>query len=290
MNKQSGWQRAFEVVKESGRPVSAQEVDQILKERDPEYRDNTQSNLYQITVNTHSHGGYGAKPRRSDSGHPQDLLFKVRHSARNVTFELYDPRRHGIWELYFDYACGQMRVRQVQPGNTTTDPASSEYCSLNNLDPEHLEDTRQRLQQSTVIRQGQSSFRNALIQAYGSRCAISGSKAQAVLEAAHIIPYRGIHTNDVRNGLLLRTDIHKLFDSKLIWIENDQIMISPELSTTEYAGLSGRRLRTPSQIELHPSREALQQHAREARARQETRDTLLFPKKKEASSTPPTRT
>lgn len=292
MNKKPGWQRAFEVVRELGRPVSAQEVDQILKEDDPEYRDDTRSNLYQITVNTHSHGRHGAKPHRSDSGHPHDLLFKVRHSPKNVTFELYDPARHGIWELYLDYSCGQMRVRQLSKTNITTALSFSKFNILNTFDPENLEeirheDTLPKINPSAVIRQGQGNFRNTLIQAYGSRCAISGSRALAVLEAAHIIPYRGIHTNDVTNGLLLRTDIRKLFDSKLLWVEEGRIMVSPELSATEYVKLSGRQLRQPLQIELQASREALDQHAREARARQNAKDVLFLKKPGACSTTLP---
>ncbi|MGL5632145.1 MAG: HNH endonuclease [Azovibrio sp.] len=289
MNKKPGWQRAFEVVRELGRPVSAQEVDQILKEDDPEYRDDTRSNLYQITVNTHSHGRHGAKPHRSDSGHPHDLLFKVRHSPKNVTFELYDPTRHGIWELYLDYSCGQMRVRQLSKTNITTALSFSKFSIFNTFDPENLEEPLPKINLSAVMKHGQGNFRNKLIQAYGSRCAISGSRALAVLEAAHIIPYRGIHTNDITNGLLLRTDIRKLFDSKLLWVEEGRIMVSPELSATEYAKLSGRQLRQPSRVELQSSKEALNQHAREARARQNAKD-VLFLKKPEAYPTMPSRT
>ncbi|MBE2321408.1 HNH endonuclease, partial [Solirubrobacter sp. CPCC 204708] len=77
-------------------------------------------------------------------------------------------------------------------------------------------------------RRGQSTFRNQLLEAYDLRCAITGSNAVAVLEAAHICPYRGDHTNRVDNGLLLRADIHTLFDLGLIWVTPEHhITVAP---------------------------------------------------------------
>lgn len=63
-----------------------------------------------------------------------------------------------------------------------------------------------------AYRRGQSVFRRDLMYAYSSVCAVTGTTASDVLEAAHIYPYRGAHTNRVDNGLLLRADIHTLFD------------------------------------------------------------------------------
>lgn len=57
--------------------------------------------------------------------------------------------------------------------------------------------------------------------AYERRCAVTGCTVEAVLEAAHISPYRGDHTNDVTNGLLLRADIHTMFDCGLIKVDGD---------------------------------------------------------------------
>ncbi len=48
--------------------------------------------------------------------------------------------------------------------------------------------------------------------AYGGRCAVTNCDIEDVLEAAHISPYNGPSTDQVYNGLLLRTDIHTLFD------------------------------------------------------------------------------
>lgn len=68
-------------------------------------------------------------------------------------------------------------------------------------------DTRERVPASVVVRRGQAQFRMALLKAYRSQCAVTGTAFEPLLEAAHIAPYRGRHTHLVRNGLLLRSDI-----------------------------------------------------------------------------------
>src|SRR5450755_2167156 len=59
---------------------------------------------------------------------------------------------------------------------------------------------------------GSRLFRRGLIKRYGSRCLVTGCELEALLEAAHIAPYRNNSHNDLSNGLLLRADIHTLFD------------------------------------------------------------------------------
>lgn len=67
-------------------------------------------------------------------------------------------------------------------------------------------------------RQGQEKFRNALIEYYQGRCAISGCEIPGVLEAAHVEPYSLSKNNNPNNGILLRADLHTLFDLNLIVI------------------------------------------------------------------------
>lgn len=62
-------------------------------------------------------------------------------------------------------------------------------------------DTRTRAQAQVALRRGQPAFRSALKAAYRDRCAITGSTTEGVLEAAHISPYRGEHTNVTTNGI-----------------------------------------------------------------------------------------
>lgn len=87
-----------------------------------------------------------------------------------------------------------------------------------------------------AIRRGQPGFRRRLLNSYGGRCAVTGEGPEEVLEAAHIQPYSlaGINTTD--NGLLLRADIHTLFDLGLIEVTpgNKKIRVDERLSGTAY--------------------------------------------------------
>jgi putative restriction endonuclease len=103
---------------------------------------------------------------------------------------------------------------------------------------------------SIRVRRGQRAFRNALLDAYGNRCAITGCDVRDLLEAAHIVPYQGPDTNRPQNGLLLRADLHTLFDCGLIAIEaaSMTVVISPKLEGSSYRALGGRKLRTPTKV------------------------------------------
>lgn len=79
-----------------------------------------------------------------------------------------------------------------------------------------------------------------------------------VLQAAHIIPYKGVLTNHLTNGIILRSDIHDLFDLNLIGIDtNYKIVVSSLLKETEYESFNGLKIQLPSNIKLYPSIEAL---------------------------------
>ena len=123
------------------------------------------------------------------------------------------------------------------------------------------EDARRRVVSSIVTRQGQGAFRQSLIMAYHSKCAITGCDAIDALEAAHIMPYRGVHSNVVRNGLLLRSDIHTLFDLGKITISQEyKVILHPDLINTSYNKLNGRKIALPANREDWPSLQALREH------------------------------
>src|SRR5262249_33239067 len=130
------------------------------------------------------------------------------------------------------------------------------------FDPSSVEDARQRILRSIAQRRGQKAFRDALITAYDGRCAITGCSILDVLEAAHIHPYRGPETNKVGNGLLLRADLHTLFDCGLVAIdpENMTVLIAAQLRDSEYGALHGGKLRTPRHSAQSPSKDALSLH------------------------------
>ena len=134
------------------------------------------------------------------------------------------------------------------------------------FDPNEIADARQRIVASIVRRQGQPKFRNQLLEAYKGRCAISRCNVESVLDAAHILPYKGPRTNHVGNGLLLRTDLHTLFDLGLIAVNTRgmKVLISLALNGSSYDTFAGTRLKLPDHPACHPSREALDQHRDES--------------------------
>lgn len=118
------------------------------------------------------------------------------------------------------------------------------------------EDGRRKIEQLVVIRQGQPAFRRKLLNAYGRKCAVTGCTIEATLEAAHIRPYWGDITNDVRNGLLLRADIHTLYDLGHIKIDGRyRITALPEIKA---AYDLPPMICLPNDPANHPNEDALQ--------------------------------
>lgn len=130
------------------------------------------------------------------------------------------------------------------------------------FNPRDVADARKKVFAAIYRRQGQPAFRRTLFKAYRAKCAISGSKTAQVLEAAHITPYRGVKTNSVANGLLLRGDIHTLFDLGLISIDpqNRRVRVSSLLAESQYSKLNGKKLGEPKSRASRPSKEALAEH------------------------------
>jgi hypothetical protein len=130
------------------------------------------------------------------------------------------------------------------------------------FDPDNVLEARERILTAIVRRHGQPAFRRQLLRAYAGQCAISGCTVEAVLDAAHIVPYKGPETNHPANGLLLRTDLHTLFDLGLVAVDTEtmRVFIAPSLAGTCYQQYNGKQLCLPSDPISHPSREALGQH------------------------------
>lgn len=130
------------------------------------------------------------------------------------------------------------------------------------FDPSDLTDARDKVLREIAQRRGQKKFRQALLKAYGGACAISQTRVEPVLEAAHITPYLGEYTNHITNGLLLRNDLHTLFDLHLIKINptSGKVEISSTLAATPYWRYHNRRLSLPRRATDRPSYLALEEH------------------------------
>lgn len=103
---------------------------------------------------------------------------------------------------------------------------------------------RRRVLREISLRQGQAQFRQRLIRRYGTRCQISGYDFSAAIEAAHIRPYATCQENGVGNGLLLRSDLHTLFDLGFVGIDPTTLRVSfdPVCLCAEYAKFDGALL------------------------------------------------
>jgi putative restriction endonuclease len=116
-------------------------------------------------------------------------------------------------------------------------------------------------------RLGQASFRVIVTDAYDRRCTITGERTLPVLEAAHIKPYSSGGPHEPENGLLLRSDLHTLFDQGYITVDANElkVVVSSRIreefeNGREYYHLHGRAIRLPSETLSAPSREYLAFH------------------------------
>jgi hypothetical protein len=103
---------------------------------------------------------------------------------------------------------------------------------------------------------GQAQFRAELLKRFKNRCAISGDQPPETLEAAHLYRYSEAPYHDHRGGLLLRRDLHALFDQWLIAIDTVgwTVRVAPRLlSFPEIAKLDGRPLDVEPKLRPDPA-------------------------------------
>jgi predicted transcriptional regulator len=154
------------------------------------------------------------------------------------------------------------------------------WIGADDADPDELEDNqgyipdeidrRELINRQICARRGRKRFRDKLLARFQNRCAITGCAIVDILEAAHISPYRGENDDHPTNGLLLRADIHTLFDLDLLGIEPDELRVElhPDICD-EYGYLIGKVLSCPAK--QRPSNEALQGRYLRFRKRKETK-------------------
>lgn len=113
--------------------------------------------------------------------------------------------------------------------------------------PSHS-DMRALFHRQVRERRGQARFRRALIARYGARCMISGCTLRDLIETAHIRPYRTPDYSVVENGLLLRSDLHTLFDLDLLGIhaETLSVHLHPSVREAGYEAFQGAALQCGS--------------------------------------------
>ena len=133
-------------------------------------------------------------------------------APRNLTYQRYDMEQGEGFRIWRE--C-QERVRMLH-AEATQFPVSAVFETLGETDEERFGPPR-------LIRPrlGQGTFRVAVTDAYGRACAITGEHSLPALEAAHIRPYMQEGPHEVSNGLLLRADLHRLFDQGYLTVMPD---------------------------------------------------------------------
>lgn len=120
--------------------------------------------------------------------------------------------------------------------------------------------------QLVLPRLGQGGFRIATLQAYQRACAVTGEHSLPALEAAHIWPFQAGGPHEVSNGILLRADLHRLFDRGYVTITPDlAFQVSPKLRRDFHNGrtyypLDGQPVKVPRRADERPDPERLEWH------------------------------
>jgi putative restriction endonuclease len=115
-------------------------------------------------------------------------------------------------------------------------------------------------------RLGQATFRIAVLDAYGRGCAVTEEHSLPALEASHIRPYAEDGPHEIRNGLLRRADLHRLFDTGYVTVTPDlRLEISPRLRDDYHNGrsydpLQGARVHVPPSAAHRPDKACLDWH------------------------------
>lgn len=162
--------------------------------------------------------------------------------------------RLSITGIQFGYQLSEEKFQQLQQY------AEGVTECHNILALPHSEVELERVLREVKQRLGQGDFRQALIEAYKGKCQVTDCNAVDALEAAHIIPHSNVASNDPSNGLLLRADIHTLFDRDLLGVNPDSLVVAvkEKLSGTCYERLEGKTLSISDNPAVRPSKESLQ--------------------------------
>lgn len=133
---------------------------------------------------------------------------------------------------------------------------------------EHVAEDAPRYGTPSLVRPrlGQGLFSLAVRDAYQGACTVTGEHSGPVLEAAHIVPYARGGEHRVDNGLLLRSDLHRLYDRGYVTVTPDyEFRVGDSLrdefkNGRSYYSFSGSRIALPADLLLQPNREHLEWH------------------------------
>lgn len=175
--------------------------------------------------------------------------------SSHVQFRSLDPIKWYVHK-YNEQTGEHLLIRGIKPPELVDDSEDPI--------PEDLTRPDEIQQRAIKIRRGQAKFREGLLAAYHRTCAITGCKVVDLLEAAHIRPHAEEPNYNMTNGLLLRADIHTLFDIGLLAVDSRfRIWIAPALLLSEYKIYDGKYLRQPELPSNMPNTDALERRYKE---------------------------
>ena len=163
-----------------------------------------------------------------------------RHIQQGRTYNTADGDGRRLWELIMD----RIAARAAAPFDVP------------------------RYGQPVLVRPrlGQGAFRIGVTDVYERRCAITGERTLPILDAAHIRPYGAGGEHEITNGLLLRTDVHRLFDLGYVTVSGDgRFEVGRRLKQDFengrlYYEMHGRPITPPRELSHRPARAALEWH------------------------------
>jgi len=188
----------------------------------------------------------------------QNISFLLQEMG-HPTITGYKPLSNAQRGTLYDAISRHLQANQYPPLFAALENDANLRGAFN---PESLEDARTETYRRIVLRREQPAFRRELLEAYGGKCAVNGYDSEFSLEACHIVPYRGPDTNHVSNGLLLRADLHTLFDLGKTGVDtyDMRVILADGMMQSSYAGLAGTSITLPQDPSKRPSAAALDQH------------------------------
>lgn len=145
---------------------------------------------------------------------------------------------------WFAHARDPATGRTLLIRNVPADPAGTGPAAARSDTDDSPDADDERRLASILTRRGQARFRSSLLAAYNRQCAVTGSRVVELLEAAHVIPHSEGPDYAPSNGLLLRADIHTLYDLHLLSVdERFRIHLSKSLRSSDYARWHGELLK-----------------------------------------------
>lgn len=161
---------------------------------------------------------------------------------RNTTLGVYDPTKKTVWFL----------------------PGSRALLDLVRVVESQLSVEGENMWTELPTKQiTRGILKASVLEAYNYRCAISQEETREVLELAHILPYAQGGLENVANYIVLRADLHRLFDRGLITISPTYtVIVSPKVTSITYTQYDNIALRLPDDPELRPSVDAVVLHNR----------------------------